>query len=429
MTRLEAAAAAFPEDAEVSVAVVDDLGRPVFDVAGDRPLLPASAAKLAAGAAALLLLGPDHRLTTTVRAVGELDDEGVLRGRLEVVGGGDPALSTEVYRSLVYLDRPHTALEALADAVVDAGVRVVTRGLVAAPDAFGSTPIAPGWKDGYLTDLDARRITALTVDGGLDVAVVSPPPEPELQLVLADDPTRRTVELLRGLLEERGVRIAADVGLADGESQEVASVAGPTLREHVRFAFERSDNHTTDTLFRLVGAELGADGWLASGVAVADLLAAAGVDTTGMVLADGSGLSRDDRVSAATLANLDQVLRAGRLGAVWRDALAVAGEEGTLRRRLRGTVAEGRFLGKSGTLNDVTSLAGTVEGPDGRAAYHVAALANVAPGAGRWPAYVVINDLVALLAEDAAGCTRLPPPEEVSEDEVVIGGLHVACPP
>ena len=135
------------------------------------------------------------------------------------------------------------------------------------------------------------------------------------------------------------------------------------------------------------------------------------------------------------LADTDRVMRASELGAVWRDALAVAGEEGTLRRRLRGTVAEGRFLGKTGTLDDVTAIAGTVEAPDGTPAFHVAAIANVPPSLGRFSSLVVFDDVIALLAEDAAGCVRLPPPGEEGADGAspapgeVVGGLHVDCPP
>ena len=423
-----AAATVFPDDVAASVAVLDAEGRPVFALDGDRPLLPASTAKLAPGAAAFLLFGPDHRISTTVEAVGELGADGVLRGRLELVGGGDPALAQADYRSMVYVARPHTELEALADAVVAAGIKVVTRGVVAAPDAFGGAPEAPGWKDGYLAVLDARRITALTVDAGLDVTVVSPPPNPELELVASVDPAQRAVELFRAMLAERGVTVRGDVGLADGPRQVVAEVESPPMLDHVRFAFERSDNHTADTLFRLVGRGLGADGWTGSGAAIAALLEAEGIDTDGMQLADGSGLSRDDRMSATTLASIDQVMRAGEFGDAWRDALAVAGEEGTLRRRLRGTVADGRFLGKSGTLDDVTALAGTVEGPDGEAAYHVAVVANVGPGVGRFTSLVVANDIIALLAEDAAGCVRVAPPEDVAEDEIIVRGLYVDCP-
>lgn len=422
------AAARFPEGAQGSVAVLDDQGRLVFEVAGDEPVLPASTAKVATGAAALLLFGPDHRLPTTVEAVGDIGDDGVLRGRLELVGGGDPALTQADYRSLVYVARPHTELEELVDAVVASGVQVVTRGVAPAPDAFGDTPEAPGWKAGYLAALDARRITALTVDAGLDLTVLKPPPQPELELVASADPAQRAATVFTRLLRDRGVAVSSSTGPVTGERTVVAEVTSPPIREHVQFAFERSDNHTADTLFRLVGLGLGARDWDTSGEAIARLLATEGVDTTGMRLRDGAGLSREDRMSARNLASIDHVLRSGEHGAVWRDALAIAGEEGTLRRRLRGTVAEGRFLGKSGTLDDVTALVGTVEDPDGTPAYHVAAMATVAPGTGRFGSAVVINDLVALLAEDAAGCERIPPPEDVVDDELVIGGLYVECP-
>lgn len=427
VARLEQAVG-FPAGVDASVSVLDAEGRVVFEHDGTAPVLPASTAKLAAGAGALLLFGADHRIPTTVEAVGEVTEAGVLRGRLELVGAGDPALSTRDYRTLVYVARPHTELEELADQVAAAGITRVTQGLVAADDAFGDTPEAPGWKDEYLAVLDARRITSLTVDGGLDLTVTRPPPNPELELLASDDPTATTVERFRDLLADRGVTVAGDVGRARGDREIIASVASPPLSEHVRFAFERSDNHTADTLFRMTGLGLGARDWASSGAAIARLLEAEGVDTTGMTLLDGAGLSRDDRVSARTLAGIDQVLRSSELGDVWRDALAVAGEEGTLRRRLRGTVAEGRFLGKSGTLDDVTALAGTVEGPDGEAVYHVAAMANVPPGASRFPSVVVINDLVALLAEDAAGCDRVAPPSDLPSGEPVVGGLYVDCP-
>ena len=75
----------------------------------------------------------------------------------------------------------------------------------------------------------------------------------------------------------------------------------------------------------------------------------------------------------------------------------------------------------------MTALAGTVEGPDGEAAYHVAVVANVGPGVGRFPSLVVANDIIALLAEDAAGCVRVAPPEDVAEDEIIVRGLYVEC--
>ncbi len=428
VARLDEATRAFGEDAAVSLAVVDAEGRVVFSLGGDEPLLPASTAKLLPGAAALQLFGPEHRFETVVDAVGELTEDGVLHGRLELVGGGEPALDTDVYRSYVYIGRPHARLEDLADLVVEAGIDTVTNGLVAGPDAFGDTPEAPGWKPGYLAVLDARRITALTVDAGLAVTLLAPAPDPQLELLSSADPQARAVADLGRMLAERGVTVWPVSRALPAARTRVATLAGPPLLEHLTFAFERSDNHTADMLLRSVGADAGATDWLASGRVVADVLAELGVDTDGMVLADGSGLSRDDRVTALQLAHTDRVMRAGPHAAAWREALAVAGEEGTLRRRLRGTVAEGRFLGKTGTLDDVTAIAGTVEGPDGAAAFHMAGIVNLPRGAGSWLDRLVMDDVIALLAEDAAGCARVAPPQDLPSEQPVVGGLYVGCP-
>jgi D-alanyl-D-alanine carboxypeptidase/D-alanyl-D-alanine-endopeptidase (penicillin-binding protein 4) len=426
--RLGVATAAFSPDALVSLAVVDALGRVVYSRNGDVPLLPASTAKLLPGAAALTLFGSDHRFETRVDAVGALDTAGVLHGPLVLVGTGEPSLSTADYRTHVYVRRPHAALELLADQVAGAGIKVVTGGLQAAPDLFGETPEAPGWKDGYLDVLDARRITGLTVNAGLAVTVTKPPPDVALHLVASHDPTATAVAIFEQLLADRGVVLWPTIGDPSRPATTIATLAGPTLREHLTFAFERSDNQTADTLMRVVGAQSGARTWQTSGVAVSEVLAGLGVDVAGLVLMDGAGLSRLDAVSALHLASTDQVMRAGPHGDIWREALAEAGSEGTLRRRLRGTVAQGRFLGKTGTLDDVTAVAGTIEGPDGVPAFHMAGMVNLPPGAGRFLDRLVMDDVIALLAEDAAGCTRTAAPEARASGEPVVGGLYVTCP-
>lgn len=467
---LAEATAALPETAEVSMVVLDQLGREVHQLNGHRRLLPASTAKLLTGAAALLEHGPDHRFTTSVRATGPIRD-GVVAGSIVLVGGGDPALDTEDYRTLVYRTRPHTSLEDLASAVADAGVRRVSGRVVVAEDGFGGTPEAPGWKDSYVPRLEARRITSLTVDGGLDITVLREPPDPRLRILAADDPQQVAGVHFRDALRAVDVALpsepssstapAADDG-ADGPTDddgepdappppppvvvrasgppasslpEVASITSPPLLDLVRFSFERSDNHMADMLFRQLGAVDGATDWRSAGAAVEARLARLGVDTAGLELVDGSGLSRAHEVSAHHLAQTDQLMRSGPLGAQWRDAQAEAGSEGTLRGRLVGTVAEGRFTGKTGTLDDVTAIAGTVEGPDGEPAYHVAAIANVPPSIGRAGPIAVFDDVIALLAEDAAGCRRVPPSagDGGSEDESpapgeVVGGLSVECP-
>jgi hypothetical protein len=91
----------------------------------------------------------------------------------------------------------------------------------------------------------------------------------------------------------------------------------------------------------------------------------------------------------------------------WLSLMAVMGESGTLRERLPGTVAAGRFHGKTGTLRDVIALSGTVIGDDGPR-YHLAVIANEADGPGRWVARTLMDELVLQLSADRlpSGCTE-----------------------
>lgn len=410
--------AAPPEGAEVAVVVVAADGSTVLDVRGDAPMLPASTAKSLTAAAALEVLGPDAVLSTRLEAVGPLDASGVLDGHLRIVGEGDPTLATETYRTHVYASRPASVLEDLAVQARAAGLTAVGGGVWAGPDPLGPERVAPGWRDTYLSDLDARRITGLTVDAGLAVAVLSEPPELQLEILGSPDPTERLRRSVEAALVAEGVQVAPRrLGLPDSPVRTVARLASPPVSEQLRFALERSDNHLADTLLRVVGARRGAPGFAGAGDVVRAELAALGVPVRGVRLRDGSGLSRESRVSARALAELDRIMRAGEHGALWRDLHAVAGVEGTVRRRLRGSVAEGRFVAKTGTLSDVVAVAGTVEGPDGGAAYHVAVLHAGLSGVGsRNAARAVEDELVRLLAEEAAGCERVLPDGGAAQD-------------
>jgi D-alanyl-D-alanine carboxypeptidase/D-alanyl-D-alanine-endopeptidase (penicillin-binding protein 4) len=429
---LTAALREVPQGATVGVAVLAADGREVLDVEGDLPMLPASTAKVLTAAAALDVLGPATRLATWLRVVGERDADGVLRGHLLLEGDGDPTLTTLDYHTHVYASRPSTPVEDLAAQIAAAGVTRVTGGVVAAPDPLGDDRLAPGWKDAYLTALDARRISGLSVDAGLTVTLTSPPPELALELVADPDPTARLVGAVEAALRAAGVVVGAEPvvgdGAGDGSGDVLAIVRSPVVADQVRFALERSDNHLADTLVRVVGRELGDPGFVASGRAVRGVLLGRGVAVAGLRLVDGSGLSRDDRVTARTLAAVDRVTRAGELGSTWRDVGAEAGADGTLRRRLRGTVADGRFVGKTGTLSDVVGIVGTVEGPDGAPAFHVAVLHNGLRGASqRALARAVEDDVIRLLAEHAAGCERVPAPAPTTSPEP--GGQPTPPPP
>jgi serine-type D-Ala-D-Ala carboxypeptidase/endopeptidase (penicillin-binding protein 4) len=208
-------------DGTVGVAVRDHHGEVVIDApTATAPLLPASTLKLVTAAAALEALGPEHTFTTRALAAGEVDADGTLHGDLLLIGAGDPVLSTPGYRRWVYPARPATPLDELAMRVRTTGIRHVTGAVVGVDSLFDLPDTAEGWKGGYFSDFDARRIRGLTVDASLDVQLELPePPEgeepdpdavPELTLLQSADPRLQAATAFAQLLAERGVTVDAE---------------------------------------------------------------------------------------------------------------------------------------------------------------------------------------------------------------------------
>jgi D-alanyl-D-alanine carboxypeptidase/D-alanyl-D-alanine-endopeptidase (penicillin-binding protein 4) len=400
--RLEAIVATVA-DRDVAVAISDDAGHVVVEHRADQPLIPASTAKLLTAAAALVELGPDHRWLTRVAGTQPVAD-GVVAGDLVVIGAGDPTLSGGRYAEAVP-ERPRTALEGLADRIVGAGVTRVTGRLVADAAVFPDQPFAAGVahvgrdssppSSGLMTD-GSRTVWH---DGG------------GVQSVPAGDPAHRTVELLAEALAVRGVTIDGGVHRQDGAGAAapfpVADIASPPLIEVLRYLVQRSDNHLADAVFRTMGARRGDGSWAGSARTVRAALERAGVDLTGITVADGSGLSRDGRLTADGLEQVHAVMVAGPFARLWYSLHAVAGTSGTLRARLLDTPAVGRVAGKTGSLSDVRALTGYVT--DGsQARFRFTVVGNGLDAAGVEAVTRAQDDIALALAERAAACAGLP---------------------
>ena len=404
-------------EAELGVLVTDADGRPLLDHDADRPLLPASTLKLVTAAAILVTLGPDARLSSSVETSAPVKD-GVVDGDLHLAGTGDPLLATREYGRWVYPARPRTPMEELADELVAVGVRHVTGDVLGSADGYRGPMEAQGWRESYYQDFNARRIGGLTVDAGLDAVYTWPDdeaPDPDddevepeqVVLELADDPAEQAAAELVRLLDARGVRVDGDgrAGVPDAPVLgTLARVHGPPMHEVLRFMVQRSDNHIADTLLHVAGrVRTGEGSWETGERALLQVLEHLDVPVDGARFADGSGLSRDDRLSATLLVELDRAMVAHRHGEVWESLMAIAGEPGTLRSRLRATPAQGRLLAKTGNLRDVASLSGFVRGDTGER-LHFALIANDATGPDRAVIRALSDDLALLLSSELLAC-------------------------
>ena len=363
------------EDEEVadvealSVMVTDEAGAVVAEHQAREAVMPASTNKLVTAAAALHLLGPEYRYVTRAVATGPIED-GVLDGDLVMVGVGDPALASPTYADEVYPARPHTPIDALAEGIVDAGVEEITGAVIGDPGPFADEPEAAGWRERYFASLDATRASGLTVDAGRRIVERGGGIFGEM----AEDPAVVTAEVLHELLDDREVEVGDEAtrGTAPASAAEIARVQSPPMIDLLGHVVRRSDNHMADAVFRTLGARTGDGTWSGGDVAARAALSDLDVDWSGAVLADGSGLSRDDRLSAEMLISVDRALTQ-RHGEQWRALMAVMGESGTLSSRLRGTPAQGRVTGKTGSLRDARALVARVDS-EGDHVYYFAVL-------------------------------------------------------
>ncbi len=313
--------------------------------------MPASVTKLLTTTAALSVLGPETRFTTRVVAGG--------KKRIVLVGGGDPFLSS---KPLPAAHPGHADLRTLAvqtaRALKEQGRTSVQLGY---DDSLFSEPsFNPAWPAHYLPEHVVSRVTALWVDEG----------RPPVGSGRVDDPSLYAAQTFAAALVSHGITVvgAPTHGLASG-GRELASVQSAPLREIAARILEVSDNEGAEVLSHQVGRTAAGSGTFSGGAAaVTQTLRGLGV-TAAFDIHDGSGLSRDNRITPLALV---QVLRLSldpahpELNAV-ATALPVAGFTGSLTNRFDQPYPDSRGLvrAKTGTLTGVSSLAGIAVDQDG----------------------------------------------------------------
>lgn len=334
---------------------------------------PASSTKVLTSVAALHALGPDHRFETTV--TGTVATGGG-PARVTLVGGGDPYLAA----SAVPAQQAGSAEPAGADlATLAVQVRAAlgddARVRLQYDDQLFSGPaVNPAWPADYVPDDVVAPIGALMLDGGR-----------EADGARADAPAAATAAAFAAALRDAGVRVVGGPrpGASAAGAEVLASVSSAPLADVVDAVVSRSDNEGAELLLRHVGLADGGEGSFEAGVrAVLAELDDLGVDTRGVRLHDGSGLSRDNVITTrAALGTLAASAAADHpdLRAAWT-GLPVAGFSGTLAHRF-GTAEDGLGLvrAKTGTLTGVHALVGTVLDADGVPLLFVAVADRVPP--------------------------------------------------
>lgn len=313
------------------------VGLYVYDLTADRPiyargqhqtLRPASCQKLLTAITALDLLGTDYCYTTLIATCGELTDS-VLHGNVVLRGGFDPLLSPADLRSL-------------ADSLRARGIRRIEGDMVL--DRSLKDTLAYGW--GWCWDDEEAPLSPLLCDGRPDLPTLWP-------AVLAQSGITCTGRVRYGTLP-------SDAQPAGRATHTLDQILLPMLKE--------SDNLCAESLFYQIAAHSGKSyaGRDEAAAAVSSLAARLGFRPSDFLVADGSGLSLYNYTSPRLLvAFLRHAYRNAPILRHLLPALPVAGEDGTLRRRMKYGPARGNVRAKTGTLEGVITLAGYCTAADG----------------------------------------------------------------
>ncbi|UYU32375.1 serine-type D-Ala-D-Ala carboxypeptidase [Siccibacter colletis] len=390
---------------------------PEIDYHSQQMALPASTQKVITALAALLQLGPDYRFTTTLESRGEVRD-GVLEGDLIARFGGDPTFRRQDLRNMVA-------------ALKRAGVEKIKGNVLIDTSIFASHDKAPGWPWNDMTQCFSAPPSAAIVDRNcFSVSLYSAPKANDLAYVRVASFYPITVlsqvrtlprgsseaqyceldvvpgdlnrYVLTGCLTQRADPLPLAFAIQDGagyagailkqelttagitydgslmrQTQQnepgtvIASKQSPPLHDLLRIMLKKSDNMIADTVFRTIGHNFyNVPGtWRAGADAVRQILRTkAGVDLGNSLVVDGSGLSRHNLISPATMMQVLQYIAQNDSQLNFITMLPLAGHDGSLQYRagLHAAGVDGKVSAKTGSLQGVYNLAGFITTASGQ---------------------------------------------------------------
>ncbi len=399
--------------ARTSIQVLDAAtGLSIYAHDPDLLLKPASNMKIVTAAAALALLRPEYRFRTSFHSARPPDASGVIRGDLHVKGGGDPGLVGEEWWLIARRMRV-------------LGVTAVQGDLVGDDSFFDGVLRGPEWAPASVDNPYNAPVSALSCFYSAVAVTVRPTLEGRPPEVILDPfssyfkVVNRAVTAGRGSDlrvgrhwdgRENSIHVDGRIGTNSGPIIAYKSVEEPTLyalsafREaagkegisitgavrrgvvpaglHVLEVHEskpladliqdmnkESNNFMAESILKTIGAEtMGRPGTAQKGaVAVRRHLEGLGVSTSGLVIADGSGLSSENRLSANALARILLAMHRDFLSAPeFMASLPIGGIDGTLDHRMIGTAAARKIRAKTGFINGVSTLSGYAWNDNGR---------------------------------------------------------------
>ena len=408
----------------------------------NKSLVTASAMKALTTATALIKLGAEYRYETTLGYRGKINPEGILMGDLIVTGTGDPTLGSDRFDAYPHAEQ---LIESWGNTLLKKGIKTIQGDLIADASYFSSqsTPGNWSWEDMgnyygagawginfhenlyYLdfksgatpgsstqilrtrppvADLVFTNEVKAGARGSGDNAYIYGSPYSNQRYVRGSIPPGRSVFTIKGSLQEPpmyllkalnqylqkcGISLKGKLSVAYSpipysSHQTLHTHRSPTLAEIARETNYESINLYAESLLKSVAAQAGESGSTEAGIEVLESYwKSRGIDTKGMIIRDGSGLSPNNVLTPLQLAEILRLSYLGPNGRAYYQTLPIAGVSGTIKSMLKGTAAQGKIHMKSGYISHVRSYAGFVESRSGKTLVFAMMSNNYTCSAGR----------------------------------------------
>lgn len=391
-------------------------GEAVFEFHSEESLMPASVLKLVTSSAALELLGPEYSFKTKIGFTGNLNKlTGRLTGDLVIVGGGDPALGSEYFK-----DHYNNFLNNWIIEIRKLGINKIEGRVIVDDSRYDYQPVPAKWLwedagnyygagayglsvfdncfeihfttsgegsvpeiTGIVPDQCRSELSnQLIASGDTDEGYVFSAPYNRYKWIAGSipvnkedfvlkasitDPPLLLAEVFDSMLDSAGIDVAGSPTTiriekkpAVNEPVIISEISSPALKEIIEVLNHESVNLYAEHLLKEMGRTFNNHGTTNAGIEVLySFLEDSGVNSSGMFLEDGSGLSPLNAITSRSLAQILLFMKnKAKYFSEFYNSLPYAGREGTLKDYFRNPVFESNLRAKSGSITRVRSYAG-----------------------------------------------------------------------
>jgi serine-type D-Ala-D-Ala carboxypeptidase/endopeptidase (penicillin-binding protein 4) len=321
-----------------------------------RSMIPASVTKLFTTATALSVMGGNYFFTTQLLTDDMNINDGKIDGNLYIKGFGNPLFTDD-------------DLNIMVNVLISLGINEISGDIIGDDSYFDDIYIRDDWIPNERANVKLPPISALVLDRNQNVIQRKVGKRIRHYTENVKNPPLFVASRLKEKISTNNIVIGGTVKVMPAPDRvRLISESRSSLRDIISMVNKNSDNFIAEVLFKSIGASAtGKQGnSLYSQQSILNFIDINGIYKPGTSIVDGSGISRFDQVTLASVTGvMEKMYFDLRHFDDFYNSLSIAGVDGTLRNRMIGTKAENNFRGKTGTLNGVTSISGYITTSDG----------------------------------------------------------------